>query len=88
MDAYTFVQNLCTHTIHCPEKKIIQTSQDNSMTESNVVLFQGAGTCFMLGERRIKRASQAHPINSVWYCWLKPKTVYEYSDLKNVWFFY
>lgn len=82
MDTYTFVQNVCINIIHSPKNNLTQASQNNSITQSTVFWSWGTGICFMLGERRIKTASQAHPIHSVWYCWLKLKTVDACSDLK------
>lgn len=53
------------------------------MTQSTLFPSWRTGICFKLGERWIKRTSWAHPIHSVWYCWLKLKTADAYSDLKS-----
>lgn len=83
MGTQTFVQSVCIDIIGRPKKSCTQAPQKNSVTQSTVFLSQRTVICFKLGERWIKRTSWAHPIHSVWYCWLKLKTADAYSDLKS-----
>lgn len=83
MGIYAFVQNVCINIIDRPKKDCTQASQNSSVTQSSMFSSRRTGICFKLGERWIKRTSWAHPIHSVWYCWLKLKTAGAYSDLKS-----
>lgn len=81
--AWPPVQNVFINIIGSPKYNFTQAFQNNNMTQRSKFQSWGTGICFMLGERRIKRATQTHPIHSVWYCWLKLKTADAYSDLKS-----